>query len=336
MSKIITVTGEKDPAEFQMILSHEHLLIDLRNQASERAPDRKMDAGDRSLLLRDPYALRDNLLLDSVKTAEEECGMLLQAGCNAIVDCSTPEIGRNPEKLRRLSQSANISIVMGCGYYTEDTHTRFFEETPEEKLAELLEAEIFCGIGGVRPGIIGEIGTSREILPGEKKALRIAARVQRTCGLAIQVHIYPWSVNGLEALKILEKFGVPPEKIVICHSDVAPDRNYILALLQEGVYVQFDNFGKEFTPDSGGFTAGGFVRDTERAELAARIVQDGFGDKLLITNDICLKCMLSAFGGSGYCHIFNHILPMIAGHGIPMEYLKNHIMHDNPVTMLAV
>ena len=261
--------------------------------------------------------------------------MLAEQGCDTVVDCSTSEIGRDPAKLRELSLRTGAKIVMGCGNYTGDTHSEEFRTGDEGMLAEKLISEIDSGIGGVRPGIIGEIGTSREILPSERKALRIAGRAQKHSGLAVQVHIYPWSTNGLDALREFEAQGVAPDRIVICHSDVTPDKRYIRELLNAGVYVQLDNFGKEFTPRAGGFAAGAFARDSERAELAAWIIDSGFGDQLLLTNDVCLKCMLKSRGGAGYCHIFADIVPMIAALGVPDEYVEGHILHDNPVAVLC-
>ncbi len=318
-----------------MVLSHEHLFIDLRHQAPADALERPLTAADRPALMCDPYMLRDNLVLDDFAAAAEECRMLAEKGCDTVVDCSTNEIGRDPAKLADLSRRTGTKIVMGCGNYTGDTHSGEFRAGDEGMLAEKLISEIDSGIGGVRPGIIGEIGTSREILPSERKALRIAGRAQKHSGLAVQVHIYPWSTNGLDALRELETLGVAPDRIVICHSDVTPDRRYIRELLTAGVYVQLDNFGKEFTPRAGGFAAGAFARDTERAELAAWIIDSGFGDQLLLTNDVCLKCMLKSRGGAGYCHIFADIVPMIAALGVPEEYIERHILHDNPVAMLC-
>ena len=335
MKHITTVTGDVRPEELRMVLSHEHLFIDLRHQAPADALERPLTAADRPALMCDPYMLRDNLVLDDFAAAAEECRMLAEKGCDTVVDCSTNEIGRDPAKLADLSRRTGTKIVMGCGNYTGDTHSGEFRAGDEGMLAEKLISEIDSGIGGVRPGIIGEIGTSREILPSERKALRIAGRAQKHSGLAVQVHIYPWSTNGLDALRELETLGVAPDRIVICHSDVTPDRRYIRELLTAGVYVQLDNFGKEFTPRAGGFAAGAFARDTERAELAAWIIDSGFGDQLLLTNDVCLKCMLKSRGGAGYCHIFADIVPMIAALGVPEEYIERHILHDNPVAMLC-
>lgn len=335
MKSIMTVTGSVAPDACKMVLSHEHLFIDLRHQAAPGTPDRALTPADHADLMCDPYALRDNLLLDDFAAALDECGELLGFGCDTVVDCSTGEIGRDPAALVRLARASGMKIVMGCGYYTDDTHTAQFNAAGEDELVAGLLDEITRGVDGVRPGIIGEIGTSREILPGEFKALRVAARCQRACGLSVQIHIYPWSTNGLTALETLTSLGVPPERIVICHSDVAPDREYIAALLRAGVYVQLDNFGKEFTPRGKGFAAGSFAKDAERVDLAAWIIDSGFGDQLLLTNDICLKCMLRSRGGAGYRHIFADIVPMLAAHGVPEDYIKNRILRENPLRMLT-
>ena len=336
MMKIQTVNGAIPATDCSMILSHEHLFIDLRNQASAESLLRPVTPDDRQLLMCDPYSIRDNLLIDNFDTAADECRKLLTAGCNLVVDCTTNEIGRDPELLKKLSDVSGMNIVMGCGFYTGDTHREDFLQSSIEEAAEKLLFEIENGIGGIKPGVIGEIGTGKSILPGEYKALQVASIVQKKCGLTVQVHIYPWSTNGLEVVDILTGNGVAPEKIVICHSDVEFDRDYIFELLKLGVFVEFDNFGKEFTPADGGFSSGHFAKDTERCRVAADIIRCGYGKQLLLTNDICLKCMLSDFGGYGYSHIFADIIPMLCREGIEKEYIREIILRENPLKMLAL
>jgi len=55
----------------------------------------------------------------------------------------------------------------------------------------------------------------------------------------------------------------------------------------------------------------------------------------LLTNDIRIKCMLTEYGGQGYSHIFRNIVPMIAEQGIPEKYLRETVLHDNPLRMLT-
>ena len=334
---IMTVCGPVPAEQCGMILPHEHLYIDLRNQAAPGAVSRTVCAADRPKLMCDPYCMKDNLLVGDEEAAAGECAALKACGCNTVVDCSLSEIGRDPEKLRRLAERTGVNVVMGCGFYTGDTHPARVAELSAEALAEEMLQEIRFGVGdtGIRPGIIGEIGTGKEIGPGERKVLEAAALAQKQSGLAVQVHIYPWLPNGLEAMKILTARGVSPERIVICHSDVEPDWNYISTLLREGVRVELDNFGKEFTPEPGGFAAGIFVPDSDRVKLAAKIIEAGYGKQLLLTNDLCLKCMLSSCGGQGYTHLFRNILPAIAQLGVPEKYLRETVCRANPLELLC-
>ena len=339
MKTIQTVLGRVDADTCGMVLPHEHLFIDLANQAEAGASRAPITPADRPGLMCDPYTHYDNLRLDDEAAAEAELRDLLAAGVDTVVDCSpSAAIGRNPEGLRRLALATGANIVAGCGNYTGDTIPEEVRKLDAKSLAEVMIREIEFGIGdtGVRPGVIGEIGTSREILDEELTTLRAAAIAHRATGLTVEVHIYPWLPNGLEAAKILTEGGVDPRRIVICHSDVEPDRGYIAKLFELGVWVEFDNFGKEFTPSAGGFAAGRFIPDTERAALAAEIIREGHGGQLLLTNDICLKCLLSSRGGPGYTHVIRNMLPMIAARGVDMSYLRETVCRANPLAALAV
>ena len=337
MRKIVTVCGTLEAGDCGMILSHEHMFIDLRNQALPEARGYRISVQDRAELLKNPYCLTDNLIIDDIDLASKEADLLIKNGCRTVVDCTLDDIGRNPLLLKQLSEKTGLNIVMGCGWYTEDTHSHDFASKSVELLATELISEIRNGVGntGIRPGVIGEIGTSKEISPAEWKAIEASAIAQKESGLALQVHIYPWSSNGTAVVQRLTDLNVAPERIVICHSDVCPDWRYIRNLLNTGVYVQLDNFGKEFTPGKGNFSGGNFATDEERAKLAAKIIQEGFGNQLLLTNDICLKCMTTKYGGDGYTHIFKNIIPMVSANGIPLEYLQKTIMQQNPLRMLA-
>ena len=71
-------------------------------------------------------------------------------------------------------------------------HPPGLDEEPLESIAARLIGEIEDGVGetGVRPGIIGEIGTWEPLHPTEEKVLRAAAAAQQATGLAITVHVH--------------------------------------------------------------------------------------------------------------------------------------------------
>ena len=340
---VMTVTGPVAAAQLGITLSHEHLLIDLTNQslpgsAGKATAITRIERDDLPRLRRDPYLMVDNLCLDNIEDAIIEVNRFRENGGSTIVDCTLSGIGRHPEKLRRIATATGIKIVMGCGYYTYDTHPAALRDWPVEKIRDEMLTDLLDGVGNskIRAGIIGEIGTSKNIYPDEFKVLRAAAMASEKTRAAIQVHIYPWSKNGTIAADFLLHEKVNPERIVICHSDVAPDKDYIRQLLQRGVRVQFDNFGKEFEPDvsADSFAGGIFAKDVDRVALVAELIDGGFAPQLLITTDICLKCLLKKNGGPGYTHILENIAVQLQARGVSGETIWKTLLVENPASLL--
>src|SRR5687768_3451337 len=93
-SIVRTVSGDIPVDALGITLTHEHLFMDLRNQFTEpRDPERRrlsrepVGPDHRALLARNPYALIDNLVLDSVDTAVEELLRFKAAGGRSVVEC---------------------------------------------------------------------------------------------------------------------------------------------------------------------------------------------------------------------------------------------------------
>jgi len=152
----------------------------------------------------------------------------------------------------------------------------------------------------------------------------------------VYVHTYPWGQAGIEAVDVLVRGGVAPEKIVLCHIDVEPDLAYITALLNRGVFIEFDNFGKEFVidPTERGFAGGIFIRDLDRVRLIHDLVRAGYASQILVTNDICLKSMLCCYGGWGYAHILKNMVPLMKSENLS-ESAIHEIVRHNPVKLFS-
>ena len=184
--------------------------------------------------------------------------------------------------------------------------------------------------------MIGEIGVSNPIHPYEIKSLAASAVASAKTGVPLQVHTYMWGKTGLDAVSILLEHGAKPHKIVICHTDVTLNMDYILELLDMGIYVEFDNFGKEFyIPRADrGFAGGSFAFDIERVKAIKTLVDKGYKSQLLMTNDICIKSMLRAYGGWGYDHVLSNIVPMMLDEDISQEDI-DQIIKRNPYNWLT-
>jgi len=343
---VMSVQGIIDSNKLGIISPHEHVLIDIRNQfrefseASKRAlSEQKVGIGNLDVLSRNPYAIKDNLVLNDLKIAEEELLKFKKAGGDTIVDATPKEIGRDPEALRDISRLTGLNIIAGCGYYTYDTHPKDMNDKTVKDITNEILNDIEIGMNGTRikAGVIGELGTSEEIHPNEKKVLIASAKAQAETGVAIIVHTYPWGKKGLEVLDILSKNGAKLNKVSICHVDVEIDLEYCKEIIKSGAYIEFDNFGKEYYIDKRyrGFAGGVFARDIERVKAVKDLVDSGYLSNILISCDVCLKTLLHKYGGWGYDHILNNIVPMMREEGITEEQI-DILLKENPKRFLEI
>jgi len=341
--KIKTVCGEIEKSELGVVAPHEHVLLDLTAFYQELPvpgiddpATQKVEMWNLGILSRDCYALKDNLVLDNEELAIKELLFYKNAGGNTVVDASLPGIGRNPEGLKRISEATGLNIIMGTGFYVGETHPESLDSMTDEEIGQLMVEELVNGENGICAGYIGEIGISEIFDDKERRVLRAAAIAHKKTGAAINVHINPWTTNGIEAADILLDAGVKPEKICISHIDVENREEYIFELLKKGVYVEFDNFGKEYyirreVRNSG---YGLFVHDTERVTLVKKLIDMGYLNRILLTCDLCLKNLLHSYGGWGYDHVLTNIVPMMEDEGITSEQIKTMLV-NNPADWLC-
>ena len=136
---------------------------------------------------------------------------------------------------------------MGCGWYRTAYYPpeALIDRRSTDDLADELVREIETGVGetGVRPGIIGEIGTDKPwVSPTEERVHRAAARAARRTGLAITTHAVLSDV-GLAQLRIFEEEGLDPARVVIGHADSYPVLEHYLAIIERGANLEFDFLG---------------------------------------------------------------------------------------------
>ena len=342
--KLKTVCGEISRQELGVTTTHEHVLLNLTTFYEERPvpgiPDpstQKVEMWTLGTLNRDCYALKDNLKLDDEALQTEELARFKAAGGTTVVDATLPGIGRDAVGMKHISEKTGLNIVMGAGYYIGATHPEALSSMTEQQIADTIVKELREGVDGtdICAGYIGEIGISEIFDEKERRVLRSAALAQKETGVAINIHINPWTINGLEAADILLDAGVDPNRICISHIDVENREEYVLALLQKGVYVEFDNFGKEYyirreVRNSG---YGLFVTDVQRVTFLKKLIDLGYLNQILLSNDLCLKQMLHTYGGWGYDHLLTNIVPMMEEFGITDAQIHT-LLVENPANWL--
>jgi phosphotriesterase-related protein len=341
---VMTINGKVDARDLGVVTPHEHIFIDMSVFFSE--PDeislKQMSRGKVTIdklgvLKRNPFALLDNVQMMDAATQLEEIMYFKRAGGRTVVDATTVGLGRDPALLADVAARTGLNVILGAGYYVKDSQKAQALELSIEEMEAQIVGEVTRGIGhtDIRAGIIGEIGVSHIMHPFEKRSLTAACRAQAKTGAPLMIHINPWSEQGIEAMAIVREHKLPAGKIVICHIDVENHEDYIFRLLDTGVFVEFDNFGKEMATDLWDVKPGSgrFATDWERIHLLKKLVDRGFERQILLSCDVCLKSLLHAYGGWGYDHVLTHIVPMAIEVGVTREQIDMMLV-GNPARWL--
>ena len=308
--RVMTVSGPLPPERIGFTLPHEHTHLSLwqipgRWDYWELAPDEL--------------------------TLAEELSDFRRRGGSTLVDLTLPGVGRDPERLRRIASRTGVQIVMGCGWYHEayyPAEARIDRRSVDDLAAELI-AEFHDGVGGtgVRPGIIGEIGSDKPWVSAlEERVHRAAARAGLATGMAVTTHSVKSPV-GLAQLRIFEEEGLDPSRVVIGHADSYPVLDHYLAVLDRGANLQFDLLGHRFAAEE--------AAEPRLVELIVELLERGYGGQLLLSQDVAHDSQLKANGGFGYTYLQQHFLPTLRTAAVGEGEIAQ-MTADNPRRILTI
>jgi phosphotriesterase-related protein len=209
-----------------------------------------------------------------------------------------------------VSRRSGVHIIAGTGLYTEETLSPAQAALDVEGMRALMVRDLTHGFPGtdVKAGVIGEIALSHPMTDVEARAIRAAARAHNDTGAAICVHGI-----SMDAIEILQQEQADLSRVVACHQDgTTPERAKPMADL--GIYIEFDCFGHEFYCDNGAYDGDWpwyFSSDTERVAGLIKMLEAGYAEQLLISQDICVKMQLRRYGAYGYAHLLENVRPML-------------------------
>jgi phosphotriesterase-related protein len=145
--------------------------------------------------------------------------------------------------------------------------------------------------------------------------------------MAVTTHAV-MSPVGLQQLQILEEAGVDPGRVVIGHADSYPVLEHWLAIVGRGASLECDFLGMNFTP---------LERHGEPRviELLLRLLERGFGERILLSQDVCDNSQLRSYGGQGYTYLQRTFLPRLRERGVSEAEIVR-ITVDNPRRLLTI
>lgn len=350
VGKVQTVLGTVAPEELGITLPHEHCLIDMvawfvePSEASQRAmAHQPITLENLGWVRYHPMEHWENLRLLDEELAGKELELYKRAGGNSLVDVTSIGIARDPLALTRLARATKLNIIMGSGYYAGPAHPPDIDSKTEENITEEIVRDITIGAGntGVCAGIIGEIGCSWPLTDNERKVLRASARAQQFTGAALTIHPGRHGSAYLEALEILGNAGADLSHTIMGHCDRGVfDHARRLKIMEDGAktgcYLGYDGFGHESYFPLGLAPRSGIDRlnDRQRVDDIYKLIDRGYLHQILVSQDCCMKTNLYHYGGGGYAHILNNVLPRMRDHGIPNEAIHT-ILVENPKRVLT-
>lgn len=262
----------------------------------------------------------DDANFNDVEAVITEFKQLYEYGVRNIIDVTNIGMGRNVNVIEQIEKATNIQIISATGFYQDKFLPSYIEEMSIEEIAQIMIKEINEGIDGTtrKAQIIGEIGTSKnQMTTCEAKVFEAAIIAHLQTGVKITTHT-TLGTYAHEQVEFFQKRGVNLQNVMIGHTDLICEADYIMPLLEAGVYLEFDTIGKA-----------SYMPDSKRIELLTLIERAGYTDKICLSLDITRKSHLRKNQGIGYSYLFETFLPMCEVAGISSDFIQKMLV-TNP------
>jgi phosphotriesterase-related protein len=310
VATIETVLGPIDSRELGVTLSHEHVLVSMGNDL-RNYPWRY-----------DLERTREQAILELTEAR--------QGGVDAMIDLTTPDLGRDVEFVRDVSRESGMHVVAATGIW-RDVPRSFWERDPDE-IAEIFVREIRVGIGDtdIRAGAIKVANDAEGVTPEAERVLRGAARALKQTGCPISTHQWAPKEVGRRQVEIFREEGAPMDRICIGHSADSTDPDYLEDLLNAGVYLSMDRY-----PGSAGRP-----NWEQRNATVKALIDRGWAGRLMLGHDYAPMPVLKDAepvereGPTRYLFVHTVALPALRAQGVD-EATIDLMLRDVPRRFLT-
>ena len=313
------VSGKISPDKLGRTLIHEHFLIGYPGWDG----DVTIGPFDREAALKAGLDMAEKVKAYDVKT---------------VVDATTNEMGRDLEFLKEVSEKGDINIICSSGYYYEGegapAYFKFRSGLGDinAEIYEMFKKEVTEGIGntGIKAGVFKLVSSRDAITDYEKIFFKAAAKVSKEKGIPIITHTQEGK-QGPEQADLLISEGADPEHIMIGHIGGSTDIEYLMNVLEKGVYIAFDRFGIQ------GLV--GTPLDTRREACLIGLIGMGYANKIMLSHDSCNYWLgrtlvfpepaAKLLANWRPTHIFEDVIPVLKKAGVTDEQI-NTMTVENP------
>ena len=200
---------------------------------------------------------------------------------------------------------------MGGGYYREFGYPKIVAERTSRELADLMvqrNRSRACATPACGPG-----SSARSAPAATRQAGRKSASSCRGPGPGADRRRHHHAYHALghagdRTNRHAREFGADLSHVIIGHLGDRIGVQHLLPLAEQGVYLEVDNIGYlDYQPE------------WVRADNVAALVKEGFGDRVLLSEDICSLRHLKYQGGKGYGYLLEVFVPLLRQRGLKDE-----------------
>lgn len=237
-----------------------------------------------------------------------------------VVSATPPGAGRDARALRLLAQHAPVHIVAATGFAGE----AWAEGVTAAGVRVRIEADLAEGMDGTdaRPGILVAASSGDEITSLEAAAVEAIGAAHASAGLPVLAIAAGNAQRGM--VERIEAAGVPRDRIIVGGAGELPDAD-LDALAESGAWLLFDGLGS----DEG-------EADGARAQRVARLVEQGYLDRILLSHAYRRRSLLTGYHGRpGLAYIVEQFAVILLEEGLEALDVRRMLV-DNAVAALTI
>jgi len=339
------VLGPIDAKKLGKTLTHEHIRMDYRccfinppmEEHQEKVKENRIELNNLGFVRQYPYSHEYNLSFgdETLDDMIEEVKLYKKFGGDTLVEVTTAGIGPDYNFLREVSKATGVNIICSTGYYLGHTLTEEIINAPVDVLVKNMIQDLTVGRNGVKAGLIGEVGCQYPLADVERKSLIASGMAQSQAKCPLIIHPGRDEKAPFEIIDVLREAGADISKTVMSHLDrTLIDKDVLLKFAAySDCYLEFDLFGIETSHYQANEKID-FPSDAQRIQLIKALIDGGYEDRVVIAHDVHTRHRLIKYGGHGYQHILENIVPKMLKRGISQETVDK-ILIENPKRWLT-
>ena len=254
-------------------------------------------------------------------------------GLGCLVNATTGRrTNEQVEAVKRIASQSPVHIVLAGGLFQDSGFQKYPPDVATLTESQLVD-ELVSDATRQRWGAMGEIGTSLQMQPDERKVLRAIGLTHVKTGLPIFTHVPHESCPGcaLEQLDVFESVGVDPRHVCIGHLATIqikhdPTMETHQKIAKRGAFVDFGPVGHQMTRSH--------IPEAEKVKRFMTLVEAGIEDQLLLTSDMGNPDHYQANWGHGYSSVLAQFVPKLRRAGLKETTIRK-VLVDNPRRFLA-